>query len=532
MASPERMVRHTFGGGWATDFGPSSDIGVDQTGGMQIPFLVDAENVIYDILGNPSKIGGTTRVNSSALESGADIKGLFDFWISGTAGTPVQHRITHVSTVIKKDDADGSFTDIFTGLEDDKIASYSVMNDILMMASNSTTDVPKSWDGSTAQNLAGSPPNFSISAVHKNRVWAAGDAANAGRLYFSVLLDGEDWTGAGSGSIDIDPDDNDIITGLVSHRNELWVFKGPKSGSIHRITGSAPTGDDGFARTTFIRGVGAIGQNTIFQFRDDIGFMWSDGTIRSLVSTDRFGNFTESALSRPINGYMEEHLNFGRLAHAHAATWPALGIVLFSIPIDGSSNNNITVLMDYRFEPVRWALLPAYTATSGALAQVIDSGSANRTVVMGGGTDGFVRRFLQADRSIDGSTAINYKITTPFLNYSDGDLKKTIHGGSLGIVPLNNGDLIFNWQRDSNTRQTETVNQGGTAVLGTASANQFTLGTSTLGGGSFVDKFFRTEEGGEFHAVQYQVTNSVISENVRLSSVSTLLSVGARSMEN
>ena len=78
--------------------------------------------------------------------------------------------------------------------------------------------------------------------------------------------------------LDIDPGDGDRITGLVSHKNELWVFKGPHKGSIHRITG---TSNSDWARTTFIEGVGAVWQNSIFRFGDDIGFLWSDGSPRT-----------------------------------------------------------------------------------------------------------------------------------------------------------------------------------------------------------------------------------------------------------
>ncbi|MGI9405863.1 MAG: hypothetical protein ACR2O4_05790, partial [Hyphomicrobiaceae bacterium] len=151
MASREIFLRHLFDGGWITDLGPNSDVTPDGTI-VRLPFLLEADNVIYELDGGPHKAPGTAKLNSSALESGTDIKGLYDFWISGTTASPVQKRIVHVGAKIKKDDADGTFSDIFTGLESDKIPSYAVLNDLLVMATDSTTDVPKSWDGTTAQN--------------------------------------------------------------------------------------------------------------------------------------------------------------------------------------------------------------------------------------------------------------------------------------------------------------------------------------------------------------------------------------------
>ena len=533
MPTQSRFIRHLFAGGWATDLGPNTEQPIGEGDIIPLPFLVEAENVIFEFDGGPRKAPGTSRLNSSALESGAAIKGLVDYWKTGTAATPTQKRVLHVNTVIMKDDADGSFSNIFTGLEAGKVPAYSLFDDFLIISSDSNVDVPKSWDQTTAQDLAGSPPNFAFSVTSHNRSWAAGVAANPSRLYFSVLLNPEDWTGGGSGSIDINPDDGDSITGIIAHKNELWVFKGPFKGSIHRIAGTAPTGDDAFSRLLFIEGLGAVGHNTLFRARDDIGFMWSDGTIHSLAATASFGDFSEAALSRPINGWLREHLNFGRLKHAWAQDWGEFGQVLFSVPIDGSSNPNDILVMDYRFEPFRWSHWPAFSDVAGCLASVIDATDNNRRIVYAGGTDGFVRKLGRATRSIDGVTSINYNVKTPHINYNSAIVMKTLGGVAIGVQPKNDGNITFGWQRDNNTQQTTTIGQGGADVLATSSAgDEFTLGTSTLAGGRFVDRFSETEEGGEFRSIQFQITNNVNLEDVELHSVSAIVSGGAWSTEN
>lgn len=527
MTSRQIFARHLFDGGWATDFGPTIDIAPDQSGFVRLPFLLDADNCIYEFDGGPHKAPGTSRLNATVLESGAVIKGLFDAWFTGTGGSSTQHRVAHVGTKIVEDDADGAFADLFTGLENDKVPSYGMLEDILVMASDSNTDVPKSWDGTTAQNLAGSPPNFAFVEPHQNKMWGAGDASNPSRLYYSVSFDPEDWIGGGSGTIDIDPNDGDSITGIISHKNELWVFKGPYKGSIHRITGVAPTGSDPFARQIFIKGIGAVGHNTLFRFGNDIGFMWSDGTIHSLAATDAFGDFNEAALSRPISIYLRQHLNFNRLKHAYAVNWPDFGFVLFSVPIDSSQQNNQILMMDYRFEGVRWAPWPSFGLVGGALASVVDSGSSNRQIVMGGGTDGWVRKLGQPGRSIDGLTSISYKVTTPHLTYGQAIQLKVISGGSIGIQPKNAGNLTFGWTRDGDAQQTQTVTQGGGVLLDT-----FLLDTDILGGGRFVDRFFELEDGGEFRSVSLEVTNNALGEDVEIHSISAVLDPGSWSWEN
>ncbi len=530
MPTDTAILRHLFQGGWATDFGPNTDIAPGEQAQIGIPFLVDCENALYELDGGPRKMPGLAKLNSSQLESGAVIKGLFDYWDTGTGAISTQHRIVHVGTTIKRDNADGTFTDLFTGLISGAVPAYAVLEDVLVMATDHINDVPKSWNGTTAQNLAGSPPNFSFMVPHKNRMWAAGVEANSSRVYYSVLLNPEDWTGAGSGSIDIDPRDGDRITALASHRNELWIFKGSQRGSIHRITGSAPTGTDAFARKTFVIGVGAVGHNSIFRFANDLGFMWSDGTIRSLAVTDSFGDFAETALSRPINqGFLAERLNFARLKHVWIAVDDIRGIVVAVLPIDASTNNNAVISMDIRFAPPRWSFIPAIAA--GCVASVIDPDDNDRRILMFGGNDGYVRKWGRADRSNDG-TAIAYKTTTPYFTYGSPAMMKTISHASVAIRPWNNADITFGWQRDNVTQQTQTVAQGGEDVLGTASANQFTLDTSRLAGARFVDRFLDLEEGGEFRAIQYQVTDTADNTDIELHAIGAAIRGGAISTEN
>lgn len=535
----DAFIYHSFGGGWATDFGTeATTLAPDRSGNIVVPFLTKAENLYYGFDGGPHKAWGTSKVNSSALESGATVKGMVDLWLHGTAGSPTQHRVIHVGTTIKKDDADGAFTNLFTGLEAGKVPAYSIFEDILIMSSNSTTDVPKSWDGSTAQSLAGSPPNFAFSVTHKNRVWAAGNAAAPSRLYYSVLLDGEDWTGTGSGNIDIDPSDGDRITGLVSHKNELLVFKGPYKGSIHRIIGSAPTGTDPFARIPFIQGIGAAAHNTIFPFLDDIGFMWSDGTIHSLKATAAYGDFIEVALSRPINQWIRDHINLARSEHFWARNWPEKGIVLFAVTLDSGSDNNGLLMMDYRFQSngfpaPRWADWTSFNQCAGCLANVVDAGDSNRHTIFSGGTDGFVRKLGRPDRSIDGMDAIDYDWQTPSFTYGVPYNFKTLTAGSIGFTPRSQANVTFSWQRDDEAAQTKSVGQGGTgAVLGDADSNEFILDTSTLAGSAFVNRFFDQEEGGEFRSISFGVSDSTLNADVEIHSFGAAIQSDSTSTEN
>lgn len=518
-------------GGWATDFGPnfSGQIAdqAKQEREIRLPFLVDAENNIYELDGGVRKLWGATKLNSTAITESSTaqtVMGLFDYWRQGTGGSETQKRIAHAGTKILKEDLDGTWDDLKTGLESGKIPDYTVADDILIMATDSNTDVPQSWDQTTLQDLAGSPPNFSFSEFHKNRAWAAGVASNPSRLFFSALLDPEDWNGSGSGSIDIDPSDGDMITGLASHKDELIVFKGPNKGSIHRITGSSPTGSDAFARKNFIDGIGAINNRCIFRFGDDLGFMGVQGSIHSLSATASFGDYNQSFLSAPIDKYIRRELNSSRLKFSQAVNFDQAGIVIITLSSSGNSENDRCLVMDYRFQDIRWSL---WTIPSAASISMIKSSDGMARPYFGG-YDGFVLEGDQVDRSWDG-TSIPWKVTTPFMNFGSSDLLKTAENFRVGIAPKGDYTMSFQWQRDNQTAQTQTVSQSGGDVLGPASSNQFTLGTSTLSGGRFLSHLFPAS--GEFRDLQIQLTQNGLFEDAEIHSIGAHVSVSGISTE-
>jgi len=520
------MIHHVFGGGWATDYGHIADVGVDAANRVVVPFLKENRNNYFEMDGGTHKIGGTVRMNATQAASGAEIIGLSDYW-KGAGGSASQKIVMNAGTAIYAANLDGNFSDISTAvtgaLTDDSVCSYNTFDDWLIIGS--VSNVPMKYNQTALSVLHASAPNFAFSCTHKNRVWAAGVTATPSRLYYSAYVDPEDWTSLGTGYIDIDPQDGDAITGLASYKDDLWVFKGPYKGSIHRIVGSAPTGSDSFGKPfPYVRGLGAVWHNTIFQFMDDIGFMWSDGSVHSLRATAAYGDFNESALSRPINGWLRQHINGTRLRYAWAANDSVRGYVLFTIPTDASTTNNIHLMMDYRFNPVRWSKWDAFT--SGSLATIVDGGIPT---IFGGSNDGYVRRLQQSTRNIDGTTNIHSITKFPYLDYGAPENMKVMHRAGLGISPKGSeSTAFFTWQRDNASEQSQEFTQGATGVpLGT-----FVLGTDTLAGSTFKYRFLSLEEGGQFRSVSLGVMNSKKNEDLEVHSISALIDRGSNAWEN
>mgnify|MGYP001603128562 CR=1 FL=1 len=518
-----QWITHKFGGGWATDFGPTA---YTQPNGGQItvPFLYDARNTVYEFDGGVRKAPGTSLLNSVVMESAAPVRGIYDFWRQGTLDSATQRRIVHVSTKIKYDQADGTFVDLFTGLSSTSIPNYNTFDDLLIIGSSVSTDLPKSWDLTTAQNLAGTPPNFSFSVTHKNHVFAAGVFTNPSRLYYSQPLDPEDWTSTGSGSIDIDPNDGDMITGIISHKDNLWVFKGPYKGSIHRISGTA---EADWARSTFVTGLPVAWQNSIFKFGDDIGFATANGSVHSLKATAAYGDYNQAWLSYPIQKYLQEQINHSRARYIVTATDPNRGYVWIGVTPSGQNTNTRYLIMDYRFLSQqetypRWSYWDNRAFASMTLVR-----DTQRPRLMAGGYDGFVYKMDQASRT-DTASAINMSVQTPAMTYGEEWLLKNFDSAGVSLNAVNDNIVTFTWLRDGVAGGSATVTQGGTGGL-------FDVGlfdTAVFGGQTFVPRFFGIENGGDFRSITYTFSDTATGSDLEIHSFMIKITPCGESLEN
>ena len=457
-----------FGGGWASDFGPSFT-SMPQNGALLIPFLLEADNIYYELDGAPHKVGGSTRLNSTAITEGTqDVHGIFDFWFQGTGGSETQKRVAYAGTRLLKEDVDGTWDELNTGLEDSKEPCFNVFSDDVIWSSTSTTDAPRTWNGAEATMplLGGSPPQFAFSVVHKNRIWAAGVPTLSSRLYYSNNLLHEDWTTVdGAGSIDVDPEDGDKISGLRSHRNELLVFKGPNKLTIHRITGSSPTGSDAFARIPFVTGVSSVNHNGIITIGDDVVFPSPRG-IHSLAATAAFGDYVEAFISRPILSYYQDSLNHSVLNTCWGVNYQTRGSAVYTFAKSGGTAKNVILGYDYRFQPGRWFSLGRINSyvNCHSLA-TIQVNKVHR--LYAGLTDGFVQRIFDvSDRSLPGSGAYTSRVVTPFLNLGTSAQLKHAKAGWVSMAPKGNYSMTVGWTRDRNAEETATPNQGAGDTLG------------------------------------------------------------------
>lgn len=115
----------------------------------------------------------------------------------------------------------------------------------------------RSFDGTNAVAVAGSPAGGRSIAVHRSRLWVGGSSALPARLYFSQVSDGTTWTGTGTGYFDFGRDDGETIEDITPFADGLVIGKRT---SVHFLAGS---NTDTFSPTQLPAGGAAPGRSVL-----------------------------------------------------------------------------------------------------------------------------------------------------------------------------------------------------------------------------------------------------------------------------
>src|SRR5262245_3977387 len=261
----------------------------------------DLLNVEFDDSGNVSTRRGVSQLSADTFTG--RITSLHYFRVdSGEVGILLTN-----GTTLRIIQTNGTGLTTLSGaltLPNDTFWSWVTFTGIAIGANKATTgDNPvKVTSVPAATALGGSPPKAKYLEVWENRLWIV-SARTPNQLWGSVLGNAESWTvtaGLATSAItlDIDPNDGDLITGIFATRDALYVFK---RNSIHRIVASAlPVTDPGnLKREVVTRKIGCVSHYSITQVVDDVLFL-SDQGIASLALVQTAENFKTAFYSRNI----------------------------------------------------------------------------------------------------------------------------------------------------------------------------------------------------------------------------------------
>ena len=169
-------------------------------------------------------------------------------------------------------------------------------------------------------------------AVYDNRLFSAGFSATPSTVWFSDVKEPEGYLP--SNNFEVRTNDGDYITAMASYQTRLYIFK---KNSFHVLGGDNP---NNFFIQEVSNQYGCLNNRCAVVFENLIFFLDRKGIVEYTGS-----NISYSSLKiQPI---------FDRMNYAIALT-TACGIhdklrnqILFAIPIDGATSNNITVVYDY-----------------------------------------------------------------------------------------------------------------------------------------------------------------------------------------
>jgi len=284
-----------------------------------------ARGVTLETAGQIEKEGGAVKLTASALPS--RIVALYDWWPD--AATQRTIAVTSGGGVYRDDGAAWSFaTTIYaegtltisqpphlvaaagetpaaarklflvTGNNTVRIGT----GDFTTMAELAVGKTPADWAGATQ------PPCL---AAHAGRLWAF----LRHTAYYSKLTDHEDFAGAGSGSLPLQPGEGDRIVAAVSFRKMLVVFKYPTG--IYVIDASAPSPAN-WGTDLQTRAVGSCGPWTALSLTDDVLFLSAELNVHLLSATNVLRDATASDISTPKLGpWARATVNPARAAWAH-----------------------------------------------------------------------------------------------------------------------------------------------------------------------------------------------------------------------
>lgn len=455
-----------FDHGWATDLIPQV---------RQLTHFTRMENLLYESDKGVRKVGGSARINSTAISGSPDILGMYDYWITGTGGSFTQKYMAVTSnSKIYKEDMDGVFDDITGGatITANAIPVFCVFNDLLTIWF-STNDTPLSWNGTDASvsSLAGSPPAGRGAVVHGNRLWTWGANANPSRISYSPYGDPTIWSGTDTGFLDIAVNDGDRIIGAVSYKGNLIIFKGPNKGSIHPIEGLTP--GDFTASPNIIRGIALQSHNSIISVGDDIWYMSRRG-IHSLQATFAQGNYAEADLSRYQKKFFRDTVKLTQLARVWSVNYATKNCALWTLTQSGQTDPTLIFGLSYinpqKLKPFSWTNRSCFSA-----ATRIHPTSGLEEIIFGT-TDGFCEREDTLNRGLANGSSYPMVIETPQIILAPpeprGDQEVTLVRAYLKSQPVGNYNVVLDITRDNHSSDIYTFNQGNPGFL---------LGTSVLG---------------------------------------------------
>lgn len=451
--------------------------------------LIVARNVSFDT-GTIRKEGGALKYNSSAISGAPTVIGGWDW--NPSAG--VQRMVVVLSDgTVKKDSGAGTFpTTLASGLTvTDTVPTFveagkevAANNRKLYLFTGKNAVQILDGDGATMAAISTPPADWTganqptCGANHEGRVWGAGNANDPHRVYYSTQTNHSDYTGAGSGSLSIYPGEGERITGLISFKGLLVIWKYPRGVYF------ADTTDPTIANWKIKRittGTGGVSPQSQILIDNDVMFLDAAGNFQLLSATQEFGNMLTNNLSQKyqINTFLRDNINMTLLSKVRGIYYGHKREALFVLPTLNSQVNNCRMVCDFNGPEQEQRFIFRDRDVNECIFLRTEADNIQHPCI--GDNAGFIYKLDQTARNKDGSGYLG-TFQTPHIDFNHLDPKLGVRrkmGRFLEVVtePTGNWNMAVDIMWDGVTVQTVQFNMGVTGVgLGT-----FVIGTDQLG---------------------------------------------------
>lgn len=289
------------------------------------------------------------------------------------------------------------------------------------------------------------------------RLWVVGTGAENNTIYWSDLLNGVDFSGGSSGSINVSkawPDGFDEVRAIMAHNGLMIIFG---NHSILVYEGAASPANMALADT--VAGVGCVCRNSLQHIGTDVLFMSHSG-LRSFGRTIQEKSMPINDLSKNIKQDLISLIT-NRTAPTASAYSPENSFYLIAFP-----SEDIVYCFDLRgtledgsFRVTRW---PSVNFTCFER-------KTNGTVYIG--SDNGIGIYSNYQ---DNGAAYRFKYYSPGLTFGDASKLKLLKKLKPTVVGGNNATVFLKWAYDFNTTystQSYTLGDQVPAYFGTAEFN-------------------------------------------------------------
>lgn len=200
-------------------------------------------------------------------------------------------------------------------------------------------DVPFTYSGAgNAAALAGTPPSAYTAFAANNRVFALGTAANPSRIFWPVISNPSDWTGAGSGTADVALSDGEgLQCGVVTGPDTAILFK---NSSTHMMILTRQP----FPIYQLQKGIGVAGRYA-YAYANGVTYIVTPGRrMRSTIDGLNFQTYPND-----INDIWDS-INTNRIANIVGYYYQAREWIVWLVSTGSSTTNNYAIIWDIRHE--------------------------------------------------------------------------------------------------------------------------------------------------------------------------------------